>query len=279
MSALASVTLVLVVGYLALLLFVYLMQDNMLYYPGLPSRDIQQTPADIGLAYEDVELRTSDDVRLHGWYVPGGNGAEVVLFFHGNAGNISHRLDSLRIFHELGVAVLIFDYRGYGRSGGRTTEVGTYRDADAAWRYLVEQRGYAAGQIVLFGRSLGAAVASRLATQAQPGGLILESAFVSVPDMAARIYPFLPVRWLSRYRYDTAAALQSVTCPVLVIHSPDDDIIPYEQGERLFVAARDPKRFVAIAGDHNTGFLLSGQRYVAALRDYLAWARSVSGRP
>ena len=193
----------------------------------------------------------------------------VVLFCHGNAGNISHRLDSIRLFHELGLSVLIFDYRGYGQSSGKPTEQGTYRDADAAWDYLVEQRGISPAHIILFGRSLGASIAADLATRQSAAAVILESAFTSVPDVAATLYPWLPVRWLSRYQYNTEKKLANIHIPVLIVHSQDDEIIEFANGERLFDVANEPKQFLELRGGHNDGFMVSGNDYIQGLETFL----------
>jgi fermentation-respiration switch protein FrsA (DUF1100 family) len=255
--------------YSALCLYLYLMQDRLIFYPDMPSRMLTAEPTDIGLEYESVSITTSDHVTLHGWFVPGLEEKGVLLFFHGNAGNISHRLDSLKIFHGLGLSTLIIDYRGYGQSGGKISEQGTYQDAEAAWRYLTETREISPGNIVIFGRSLGAAVAAYIGALNNPGGLILESAFTSVPDMAAKLYPIFPVRLLSRYDYNTEEFLGSVKCPVLIIHSPTDEIIPYKNGRKLYGAASQPKSFLEIYGSHNEGFLMSGEKYINGLREFL----------
>ncbi|MFA9459576.1 alpha/beta hydrolase [Thiohalorhabdus sp. Cl-TMA] len=262
---------VLLLAYGAVLLVVYFGQSRLLYFPDTPSREVERTPAAIRLDFEPVSLTTGDGVVLDGWFVPA-PGAErgVVAFFHGNAGNIGHRVDTLRILNELGLATLIVDYRGYGRSGGRPSEAGTYRDAEAVWHHLVAERDISPERIVLFGRSLGAAVAAELASRHQPGALVLESAFTSVPDLAARIYPFLPVRWLARFRYPTAEAVAQAACPVLVIHSPDDEVIPIEHGRTVFERARSPKRFLEIEGGHNTAFLESERTYMEGWEAFLA---------
>ncbi len=256
--------------YGAMLLLVYLYQDHLLFIPDQPSRRVEGTPADVGLLYEPVSLTTSDQVELDGWFLPAAASRGVILFCHGNAGNISHRFDSLLIFNQLGFSTLIFDYRGYGRSQGRPSEAGTYHDAEAAWRYLVEERGVEPDHIILFGRSLGAAVAARLATVHRAGGLILESCFTSVPDMAAHLYPLLPVRLLSRLRYNVLDSLAQVSCPLLVVHSRDDEIIPFSHGQRLFAAGRPPRTFLELKGGHNEGFLVSGPVYVQGLAGFLA---------
>jgi fermentation-respiration switch protein FrsA (DUF1100 family) len=253
----------------AFALYLFLMQPRLLYYPEIPGRELIATPADIGLDYETVRLTTSDGLGLVGWFVPYPRARATLLFLHGNAGNISHRLDSIRLFHQLGLAVFIIDYRGYGESGGRPSEDGTYRDATAAWEYLVGQRHLTPGEIVIFGRSLGGAVAADLAGRTQPAAVFLESTFVSVPDLAAKLYPWLPVRWLSRYRYDTGAKLASIPAPLLIAHSPDDEIIPYAQGRRLFELAREPKQFLKLRGGHNGGFLVDREAYARAVDVFL----------
>ncbi len=178
--------LVIAAGYGFVLVFIYLMQGRMLYLANVPGRTLTMTPADERMDYEDVFIETIDGVTLHGWFIAG-RSSRVLLFFHGNAGNISHRLDSIRQFRNLGLSVLIIDYRGYGQSDGRTTESGTYRDAEATWRYLTETRGVRPDNVVIFGRSLGGSIAARLAAQQHPLALIVESSFTSVPDNAQEL--------------------------------------------------------------------------------------------
>ena len=252
--------------YIGLVVFLFLMQDRMVYFP---TRGIAATPADIGLTYEPVWLETTDGVKLSGWFVPVEEARGVVLFLHGNAGNISHRLDSIDTFHRLGLSVFIFDYRGYGQSEGKTSEQGTYLDGQAAWRYLVEQRQILPNEIILFGRSLGGAVAAWLAQKYSPGAIILESTFTSVPDVAAKHYPFLPVRLLARLKYNTLARLPEINCPVLIVHSPDDEIIPYSHGQQLFEAAQEPKEFLKLSGGHNEGVFISGKQYETGLDAFI----------
>lgn len=253
-------------GYLILAAFLFVFQANYVFFP---SRVMGATPADAALAYEDVSLQTEDGESLHGWFIPAAEADLTLLFLHGNAGNISHRLESLRIFHELGLNSLIVDYRGYGRSTGKPSEQGTYRDAQAAWQHLVEHRGTPPDRIVIFGRSLGGSVAVWLAAQQAAGGLIIESTPTSIPDVGAKIYPFLPVRLLARIHYNAVGLIGEVESPVLIVHSRDDEIIPYAHGERLFQTAREPKMFLPIRGDHNAGFLISGQDYVQGLQEFL----------
>ena len=247
----------------------YFSQSRMLYYPDLPSRKISATPDQIGLLYEEVFFSASDGVKLHGWFLPVDNALGTLLFFHGNAGNISHRLDSLLIFHALKLEVLIFDYRGYGRSEGKPTEQGTYLDAEAAWLYLTSNRGVPADNILLFGRSLGGAVAAQLASRVQAMGLALESTFTSVPDMAAQLYPFLPARWLARFEYNTKDALKKISYPIFIAHSPDDEIIPYSHGRILYDSIRSPKQFMQLTGGHNNGFLLVRNEYIKTWKAFI----------
>jgi fermentation-respiration switch protein FrsA (DUF1100 family) len=261
--------------YAVLTAWVFIMQPRLIYYPDMPGRAIEITPDAVALEYEDITLSTQDGESLHGWFVPHPSAAATLLFCHGNAGNISHRLETIRLFHELGLNVLIFDYRGYGLSSGTTTEQGTYRDVDAAWSYLVTNRGIKPESIVLFGRSLGAAVISDLAARTQPAAVILESAFTSVPDMAARIYPWLPVRWLASYRYDNAGKIRNITAPVLVIHSRDDEIIPFEQGKRLYTMANEPKQMLVLRGGHNDGFHVSRALYRPAVEEFIRHSLAV----
>jgi len=270
-----SITILAVGMYGALCLYLFLMQAKLLYYPDIPSRKLTASPKDIGLDYESVFITTSDGVDIHGWFVPAQQNRGTLLFFHGNAGNISHRLDSLKIFHDLGLATLIIDYRGYGRSQGSISEQGTYLDAEAAWNYLTQTRNVPARQVIVFGRSLGAAIAAYIAAGQKPAALILESAFTSVPDMAARLYPVFPVRLLSRFQYNAKKILGSVSCPVLIIHSPDDEIIPYDNSEILFKSALEPKKFLEIQGGHNEGFLVSGRTYIDGINNFIEASLSV----
>ncbi len=253
--------------YALLCLAVFVFQARLVYFP---MKALVATPAAIGLAYEDVLLETGDGAALHGWYLPGRDDARTLLFLHGNAGNISHRLDSLRVFHELGLNVLIIDYSGFGQSGGTPGERQTYEDARLAWQYLTDTRGVVPERIVIFGRSLGSGVATWLATQETPGGLILESPFTSVPALARKYYPIFPMRWLARIRYDNASRLPTVRCPVLIAHSRDDELVPIAHGRELFRLAREPKSFLEMRGSHNDGFIVSGHNYRAGLAQFLS---------
>ena len=252
-------------GAIGLLLFLF--QSHLIYFP---RREHVGTPADAGLVYESVQIHTADGLALHAWFVPAREQRAVLLYFHGNGGNISHRLEALRQFHQLGLSTLIVDYRGYGQSEGEPTEQGTYLDAAAAWKYLTVDRSVRPDEVILLGRSLGGAIATRLATEVTPRALVIESTFTSIRDRGSEIYPYFPVRLLSRFHYDTITYLPKVHCPILVVHSPEDEIVPFNHGQRHFDAARQPKEFLQIQGGHNDGNLVSADRYERALSEFIS---------
>jgi hypothetical protein len=262
--------------YAALVALAYVFQSRLVYFPQI-GREIAATPLAYGLAFEPVTLATADGEKLAAWWVPNERAAGTVLILHGNAGNISHRLDYLTMFHRLGYASLIVDYRGYGQSTGSPSEEGTYRDAEAAWHWLTNERGTAAGDIVVLGESLGGAVAVWLAARVKPRALVIASVFTSVADLGAQVYPFLPVRLISRFSYDSLAAIQSVKAPILIAHSRDDDIVPFAHGKALYEAAPEPKQFLEMRGGHNDGFIFMREEWVAQLAAFLESARP--GKP
>ncbi len=255
---------VLVGAYVSFGLVLLFMQSRFLYRP---VRDIAFTPADLDLDFEEVAFQSDDDVALTGWFVPAPKARSTVLFCHGNGGNIMHRLDTQNLLQGMGLSCFVFDYRGYGQSEGKPTESGTYLDARAAYDWLTKTRGIPADQIVIFGRSLGGSIATHLAGRVPTRGLVIESTFTSYPDIGAKFYPYMPVRLFARYRYNTRNHLSRVRCPVLVMHSPDDELVPFEFGTQLFDTANEPKQFVKLIGGHNDGFLVSGDLY----KD--AWSR------
>ena len=251
--------------YAGLALYLYVFQARFIYFPELPSRQVTATPADIGLAFEAVRLGTADGETLAGWYIPAPAARGTLLYLHGNGGNIGHRLVQIEVFHRLGLNILIVDYRGYGASSGKPGEEGTYQDALAAWAYLTQEKRRRPDRIVLFGESLGGSIAAWLAARHTPAGLILYASFTSVPELAQALYPMFPASRLARYRYDTRAALGSVRSPLLILHSPDDEIIPFSHGQGLLTAAHEPKRLVELRGGHNDALLLSREVYVQAV--------------
>ena len=211
---LASILTHVLLGLLLAGILIWWLQPRMIFYPIKP---LQATPADWGMAYEDVRLTTEDGIALHGWLTPATRGRttppSTLLFFHGNAGNISHRRDSLAIFNDLGLDVLIIDYRGFGRSEGSVSEQGLYRDAAAAWHWLTQTRGIPAEEIVIFGRSLGGAVATQLAARTEPAALIVESSFDDLGSLAEEHYPLLSRLIPLRYRFPAAEYMAAVRCP------------------------------------------------------------------
>jgi fermentation-respiration switch protein FrsA (DUF1100 family) len=237
-----------------------------------PSSELIATPNDVGLAYEDVTLATDDGVRINGWFVASAGADSTILWLHGNAGNISHRVDNIRKFHDRVPAhILIIDYRGYGRSEGTVSERGTYEDAHAAMAYLRARNDVDGDRIVLFGRSLGAAVALELALSTGPRALILESPFTSISAMARTVLPFLPIGPFLRTRYDNLKKIRALRVPLLVLHGDRDGIIPYRQGRELFDAAPEPKSFYTIAGaGHNDTYLVGGEPYFETIANFVA---------
>ena len=267
-GAVFSVLRIVLLVYVGLCAYLYVFQARCIYFP---TKRLDASPADVGLEHEEVRLTTSDGNMIYGWLVPAErNERGVILLCHGNGGNISHRLETLLLFRDLGFTSFIFDYSGYGASTGRPTEKHTYSDVRAAWDFLVRERNVAPERIVMFGRSLGGAVAAHMASTATPGALVLESTFTSVADMGRQLYPYLPVRLLCRFRYPTREYLARVKCPVIVIHSPDDDMINFRHGRELFRRAPAPKHFIELIGTHNGGFLASGAIYTDGLDDALA---------
>lgn len=243
--------------YAALCVVVWATQERLVWFPGGPPT---RTPRDAGLAFEDLQLDTRDGARVHAWFVPAAElRAETrteprtcVLVSHGNAGSIAERIELAAVFHEFGVDVLLYDYRGYGRSTGKLSEEGTYVDAECAYDSLIA-RGFAPASIVSYGESLGGAVAIELARRRDVGAVIVEDTFTSLPDVGASVYPWLPVRWLSRVRYASIDKVPALRVPLLIAHSPEDDLVPYVHGQRLFDAAREPKFLLSTAGGHNGG--------------------------
>jgi fermentation-respiration switch protein FrsA (DUF1100 family) len=283
---LARIMLLLVVG---LIIFVMAFEDNFIYFPSkypdgfwevdnIPAREGEFIPK-----VEDCSFVTNDGVRLHGWYCTPHRKSSgrleplpaemVLLWFHGNAGNISYRYDMIRAMMELPVQVFIIDYRGYGKSEGKPNEQGLYLDARAAWGYLVNERRVAPDHIVIFGKSLGGAPAIDLATQVEPAGLIVQSGFTSAGDMAATVLPFLP-RVFLHTKMDSLSKIRQVRCPKLFIHSRADEVVPYELGRRLYEAAPEPKEFYEVKGSpHNSTYIVGGKPYFEALRRFVASCR------
>jgi len=254
------------VVYLLLLALMHLAQDRLLF---IPTHALYRTPAANGWEFDNVAVAVGEETTT-GWLVYHEPPSDrTILFSHGNAGNMADRLESIGLLRRLGYNVLVYDYGGYGASTGRPSEDRCYRDIRAMWRYLTDSRGFDASKIVLFGRSLGAGPTCQLATEVDAGAVIVESAFLSVPAMAQRLYPIFPAKWLARHTFDNASKVASIDEPLLVVHSPEDSIIPYDHGQKLFELAKEPKTFLTIHGDHNDGFWQTGEPYLAGMRSFL----------
>jgi pimeloyl-ACP methyl ester carboxylesterase len=220
-----------------------------------PDRVLLATGAELDRPFEDVYFRSGDGIELNGWFFPAdANSPRAQMAFllcHGNAGNISHRLETCRALLETGVAVFSFDYRGYGRSQGRPSEEGTYLDAEAAHEWL-ERKGFLGKNIIAFGESLGGGIASELAVRKPLAGLVLLSSFSCIPDVGVELFPWLPVRWISRIEYGTCSKLPRLHIPVLVMHSRNDELIRFHHAEKNFRLANEPKMFWELQGNHST---------------------------
>ncbi|HET6370512.1 MAG TPA: alpha/beta hydrolase [Nitrospiria bacterium] len=240
------------------------MEKSFIFFP---EKEIVETPADAGLAFDDVYLKTSDGVKINGWFVPSAGSRTTLLWFHGNAGNIGHRVDPIRRLHDaLNVNILMIDYREYGKSNGEVSEEGTYRDAIAAYDYLLTRSDVDPKRIVLFGQSLGAGVAVELALKRKAAGLILEAPFTSIAAMAKAAFPWLPIGGLLSTRYDNLSKIARVNVPLLILQGDRDEVVPYAQGRQLFEAAKEPKTFYTIQGaGHNDTYLIGGEPYHRAL--------------
>ena len=245
----------------------YPIEKRLIYYP---ERGFICTPDYVGIDYEDVWIQTDDGVRIHGWLTKLASPLATLLFFHGNAGNISHRVDNLRLLHGAGIRTLIIDYRGFGRSEGEISEQGLYLDALAAYKALCARPDVPEGSVAVFGRSLGGAVAVDLATKVGPAALIAESTFTSVRDMVAHIFPILPIGSLLRTKYDSLAKIGSIRAPVLFVHGTRDELVPFGLGQKLFEAAPEPKAFHRVdGGGHNDTYVVGGTAYIERLRTFL----------
>lgn len=251
---------------LALALRSFIMLDRYVIYFPEPLLDKDWAQAS-GLPIENVWLTTTDGVKLHGWFIPAKKSRATFLWCHGNAGNISHRLELIRPLIERGISVMIFDYRGYGKSGGQPSEAGLYADGEAAYSYVVGERAIPAEQVFLFGESLGTAVVTALMhAHSRAAGLILVSPFPSVIAVVRYLYGGLPVHYLVQARFDTIARLSHIHKPVLVLHGDRDSVIPLELGKTVFTAANEPKTFVVIPrADHNDIYSVGGRAFYDAI--------------
>ncbi|VAW12134.1 hypothetical protein MNBD_BACTEROID05-612 [hydrothermal vent metagenome] len=235
----------------------------------VPDKIITTTPRDVGIEFEDVFFVTKDQVKVHGWFVKGkSSSSKVLLFFHGNAGNISGRVEKVQIFYDLGLSVFIIDYRGYGKSDGSPTEKGMYLDAQGAYDYLVDERNIAGEDIIVYGASLGGVAAIDLANQRKISSLIVDGTFSSARDMAKQIFPFIP-SFLINIKLDSIEKIKNIEVPKLMIHSMDDQTVPFSLGKKLFDAASEPKIFLSLSGDHNEVHNVDRVKFVEGIESFL----------
>jgi len=252
----------------SIFIFAYLryFEKKGIYYP---TKTIVFDPANSGLKYEDVFFETEDNLRLNGWFVPTENPRGTLIFCHGNAGNISHRIEIIEIFNRLKLNVFIFDYRGYGKSQGTPSEEGLYQDAQAAYKYLLSRKDINKEAILVYGKSIGANVAIDLVSKVSTACLISESGFTSAYDMGKKMFPYLPIKWIITVKYDALEKIKNITIPKLIIHSKEDEIVPFKLGERLFEAASPPKEFYQMRGTHNEALFMAKQEYSLRINEFL----------
>ena len=249
-----------------LILYLKYYEKKGIYFP---IRKIHLTPKEIGLEFEDVYFSSPDGIKLNGWYIPAKEARATVIFCHGNAGNICHRIDVIYLFYKLGLDVFIFDYRGYGRSQGNPSEEGLYLDAQSAYKYLIDKRNLNEESIVVYGKSIGANVAVELCSKVRPAALISESAFTSAAEMGKKLFPLLPIKWFITIKYDALSKIKKINAPKLIIHSEDDEIIPFQHGRRLFEIAPEPKEFYKMHGGHNDAIFLVREDFVKRIDAFL----------
>ncbi len=252
-------------SYVVIVIYSYIYQNKFIFYP---TRSYISPPEHLNI--EEVFIKTTDGEKLHAWWMASENATSTALFFHGNAGNLTDRDFRLNIFNQLGLNALIIDYRGYGKSSGKIKkEQDLYTDGLAAWEFLTKDKNIAEENIIIWGRSLGGAVACELAQNRQVSAVILEAAFYSLPELARHYYWYLPVKTLLRFKFANGAKIKNIKAPILIVHSQDDDIVPFVQGEKLFKSANEPKQFLKLNGGHNSDVAESYEEYLRGVKDFL----------
>ena len=249
------------------LIFAYVkyLEHKGVYYP---TKDILVYPSSFGIPFKDIYITTEDKFKINGWFMPNPKAKHTLLFLHGNAGNIGDRIDKLQLLYHAGLNIFIIDYRGFGKSQGRPSEPGFYRDAFAAYDYLLNTIDIKPEQIILYGESLGSAIAVDLAFHRKVKALILEGAFSCGKDMAVKIYPFLP-GFIFSNSFDSLTKVKEITASKLFIHSRDDKIVPFNLAKKLYDHAKGPKDFLEIRGDHNNAFLNFKELYVSSINAFI----------
>jgi fermentation-respiration switch protein FrsA (DUF1100 family) len=264
----ASVIVIAAVIYLFSAVYRFLTQSYFVYRP---DKEMKRDPFNIRLYFDEIIFKASDGTHLSGWFIPVKNHNGVILVLHGKSGNISTRLAFINYFtRRLGLSTFIIDYRGYGKSEGKPGEEGTYLDSEAAWKYLTEARKIKPGDIIILGRSLGGPIAARLAGKVKARALILESTFTTIKDIVTQMYPYLPIKRFFKFEYPTIDYIKKVQSPVLIIHSSEDDYIPFSHATKLYGAANKPKQFLKIKGSHRNNYLISEDIYIEGIKSFLS---------
>jgi fermentation-respiration switch protein FrsA (DUF1100 family) len=267
---------ILIIFILAVIIFYKQLENSIIFYP---DKALDDRPSNWDLSYKDIQFLTPDGQKLHGWFFPVSGKSPVLLFCHGNAGNISHRIENIKFLVKRDISVFIFDYRGYGQSSGRPSEKGIYIDGIAAYDYLTEIEKISPDRIVIFGRSIGGAVAIEVALQRKVRCLIIESTFTSTKDMAKTIFPFFIFSPFLPHHYNNILKIAGVTIPKLIIHGEDDNIVPFSMGNKLFAQATEPKLFLPIHGaGHNDTYVVGGEDYFEAIVNFILSSTSVRAR-
>jgi fermentation-respiration switch protein FrsA (DUF1100 family) len=257
------------VGLIVVVLLVRVLENRFIYFPPRYPEGFVP-PQNYGLQVEEVWLVAEDGVKLNAYFLAHASSPKALLWFHGNAENIGLGLEQMKILASLDVNILELDYRGYGKSEGSPDEAGVYRDASAAYDYLVETRHFQPKNIIIYGHSLGGAVAVDLASRRECGGLIAQSSFSSVREMARQVFPIPWVEYVPKSRFDSLQKIQRVRAPILIVHGTRDEVIPFSMGETLYRAAPQPKSFFAVEGaGHNDVFAVGGEQYVRRLRGFI----------
>ncbi len=278
----AKSSIFIILSILFIMVFIRFIENRFIFHP---DKNIHLTPDDYGLEYDDVTFHTEDGLKLNGWFMPGKTKSLTVdnlftlLWFHGNAGNISHRLENIKMLHDrVPINIFIFGYRQYGKSEGKISERGTYIDAKAAFEYLHSRKDINHDKIIFFGRSLGSAVAVDLAVKERCCALILETPFTSMKELAKFLYPFLPLGYIIQTKYDSITKIKDVKVPVLILHGDKDELVPIEQGRKLYEAANEPKEFYTIPGaTHNDTYFVGGEEYFNTIRRFVDKLASEKG--
>jgi len=261
-----KVVFIIIAGFVLLKIMAMGMEQRSIYYP---VREIFEDPKSIGIPFEDLYFKTGDGETINGWLVIAKDAKATVLYCHGNAGNISHRLHRVKFFYDMGLNLLIFDYRGYGNSSGRPSEQGLYKDVQAVYDFLVSREDISRDGIIAYGKSLGGSVAAELCLRRKARALVLESSFASTVMIAKEILPFLPIKLLVSQRFDAINKVRNISIPKLILHGRDDEVIRFRHSERLYKSAAEPKEFLPFNGGHNDEIFVTSDLYKEKLRQFI----------